>query len=814
MSYLNSSDVEICETCEQGSRPTTMNTSQDNFIEWKCPWCTYLNLSVLEICEMCQQGSRPTTINTSQDSLLQWECPLCTSLNLTDVEICETCEQGSRSTTINTSQDDLTDKEYDTEDESSEQINNQDVSNKRKDMYVRNDGQLLYNEQASDERKRSIARRKALDLRELLKNSKYQTNKKNDTSMASSSNCSGGRCRAVFTSTKVDPSSEFKTNIMKTSAVGASATTFASTSKGHANTLNAHAKGANASACATADGLTVSALNANASGVNASASASANAVRVNTLNANATGANVSVSATADGLSVAAGNISATGVDVAASASVSAAKVQVGNVDINGASAGASLKVNGTGVSAGNIAIGGPSAAASVSVDGSLSFGNINIGLRPSLDIGFGLNIGIPFLSGTKMGSQGNGGGNNDQQGDGQDQNGGILQRAQDDLSSKFPNKRIYATPVDVSIQRNRHGEAIDPLLPDNANGQADVNSPAVNDVIQRDNELVAEKMKFVGFKGCPPPSTNTNLSSAPTSTPDPAWEGMYTSPSPDVAAGYVGSDDGRHVGEIKRVYVPEDAGDLYYTKTGLETPEARIAVQKVKEHSDGKYLFSGPQDSKNPDLFSPEVVISPSVRDQAKGNGNLKFEASAHVVDRGSRRINEYHQGELEHSKMIPDYLVNIKTAADCTKSGGRERLAHVFQGESSSGSYSNPTPEPSVQSKPSEMSEEDKLLLEECAKLDVDIEPDQLNHWKKKLKSDAEYERDEDLSTNGNTNMNNSHQNETSKTKDDEELVNEPPQPCKNHPVNVRCMKCMQGSSGPRIRQVRNNIHGFNFKN
>ncbi|CAF1396327.1 unnamed protein product [Rotaria magnacalcarata] len=83
---------------------------------------------------------------------------------------------------------------------------------------------------------------------------------------------------------------------------------------------------------------------------------------------------------------------------------------VGNVDVTGASAGAIASVNGAVVSAFNVAIGGASVAASVNVDGSLSFGNVNLGLRPSLDIGWGLNIGVPFLSGSRTGSAG--GGNN------------------------------------------------------------------------------------------------------------------------------------------------------------------------------------------------------------------------------------------------------------------------------------------------------------------------------------------------------------------------------------------------------------------
>ena len=66
-----------------------------------------------------------------------------------------------------------------------------------------------------------------------------------------------------------------------------------------------------------------------------------------------------------------------------------------------------------------------------------------------------------------MGSQGSAGGNNGQQGDQQDQNGGLLQNAQNYLSLKYPNKRIYRTPVDVSFKPNTDRQGIDPLLPDN-----------------------------------------------------------------------------------------------------------------------------------------------------------------------------------------------------------------------------------------------------------------------------------------------------------------------------------------------------------
>lgn len=374
---------------------------------------------------------------------------------------------------------------------------------------------------------------------------------KNDTLIAHSLNRLGNSSYSESFSTnqtklgsqsdnsKIHRSSGFVTHIKNASAVGTSATKFVSATAARVNCLNA-----------------------NATGMNASASASATAARINCLNANATGVNVSASATTDGLSTAVGNVAVTGVDVAASGSASAARVQVGNIDVNGASVGASAKINGTGISAGNIAIGGPSVAASASVDGSLSFGNVNIGLRPSLDIGFGLNLRIPFLSGSKMGSQGNSSDKNGNKSDTRDQNTGALQKAQDYLSAKFPNKRIYQTPVDVSIRPNKDGKEIDLALPDTAQLETGVDNPVVNDIVKKDEQLIAEGMKFVGYKGCQPPTSTTNSHSTQTIDYDPVWAGMYTSPSPAVASGYVGSDDGREVGDIKRVYLPKDAANL------------------------------------------------------------------------------------------------------------------------------------------------------------------------------------------------------------------------------------------------------------
>ncbi len=139
--------------------------------------------------------------------------------------------------------------------------------------------------------------------------------------------------------------------------------------------------------------------------------------------------------------------------------------------------------------------------------------------------------------------------------------------------------------------------------------------------------LVEEENKFVGFKGGPKrdnttngqsslqpatPSMNTNSgTAAETTSSNNEWSGMYASPSPDVAAGYAMDDQGRP-GVISRVYLPKDAADMYHTSTGLNTREGTEALRQVRQHSDGRYIFSGPQHATNPDLRPLETVISPS----------------------------------------------------------------------------------------------------------------------------------------------------------------------------------------------------------
>lgn len=650
-----------------------------------------------------------------------------------------------------------------------------DTCRQRRNIYVRHDGQILYGSKADNERKRSIAKRKALDLQKL-----WEKRKKSST---------------------------FSVHVLKTSTEGISQHQFASTSKGHLNALSAHTKGVNTSASCTSEGACVSTVNAHTTGANASASVSASGVRINALNANITAVSTSASATADGLNVAVGNLSVTGAEAAISASASGAKIAVGNVDINGVSAGASAKINGTGVSAFNVCVGGPSASASVSVDGGLSFGNINVGLRPSLDIGFGLNFGIPFLSGSRLGSGGgDGGDSNNGGGNGDNNNRSGLAGLQQTLSERFPNRRYYLNPVDYPITRNTSGESIDPLLPDDGVLRTDNDNANVDNVVNRHNELVEDGNKFLGFKGYAPTSKTNEAY-------DPDWSGFYTSPSPDVARGYAVDNQGNPT-HVSRVYVPKDAAKHYYTEIGLETTHGKGALHAVQKHSNGEYIFSGPQSSTDRDLFAPETVTSPAVKDRMFREETVKFESSAHTIDRSAPKhpFEEYHTRELECSKIVPDYIVGKKTAEDCARDGGRERLAHVFQGHP-------PYVSPNVPSKKKELNDDDRLLLEECKKLGMEIDPNDLDDYKKDMKSDAEYEKEEDAENrsrqrqNANANANATNNENSEKKKEEEEDDDDKPsEPCKDHPINIRCMKCLNRSSGARVRNIQGQIHGFKF--
>jgi len=111
---------------------------------------------------------------------MDWACSECTFINSSEDTICVVCEQGYRFFSVNSNENgsQSTDDSVDPNDEDDSLLGRTiDDRNKidqvkfilgnscyRTDIYVREDGEVLYGQQATDERKRSIARRKALDL--------------------------------------------------------------------------------------------------------------------------------------------------------------------------------------------------------------------------------------------------------------------------------------------------------------------------------------------------------------------------------------------------------------------------------------------------------------------------------------------------------------------------------------------------------------------------------------------------------------------------------------------------------------------------
>ena len=738
---------------------------------------------------------------------MSWSCHLCTYLNPSDLNVCDVCSVGyplfstqsstdipSASHAINAIPEDgrVSRKLIETADDLY-QAAASGPPTRKEDMYIKDDGTLLYGKNAVDERKRAIARRKALDIKKQWE---------------------------AMSGKRPNPK-KFSTRYLKLRGEKTTAGCFASQSTGHFNALNANAAGAHASATATAETVSASALNANVTGANASAAASANVVRANVGNMNVTGVNTSASATADAVKVAVGNVNVTGAEVAASASASLAKVNVGNVSVTGASAGASASVNGTGVSAFNVSISGASVAASANVDGSLSFGNVCLGLNPSFDIGFGFNIGIPFLNGgggSSGGGKGGKGGQGEKSADGGDSAAKPrgLEGVQKYLSDKFPNQRHHLKEDKWSIVPNTSGQPIDPLLPDKDVPRTDRETAQVRTAVERHDELVSGGHKFVGFRGGPrrdadgnlvkPPASNATSSAPPSSNPE--WAGMYASPSPAVASAYAVDNDTAEIGQIDRVYLPRDAANSYYTPVGLNTRVGLQALRDAREHSNGRYIFSGPQHETQHDLRAPETVIAPAVRDKAFQSKTIRFVPSAHEQRDPEDKLYEIFDKEMASSCIVPDYLVRPpKTAADCARDGGRERLAHTFDGRPPYLYETQPT-------------EDEKLLMEECRRLGMDISASELHDWTKNLRSHEHYEREEDermrRAQNGSGAGGAGDPSGKAKTEQEEEEEEEesdkPPEPCKDHPPHIRCMKCLQNTSGARIRNIHGRIHGFKF--
>ena len=130
----------------------------------------------------------------------------------------------------------------------------------------------------------------------------------------------------------------------------------------------------------------------------------------------------------------------------------------------------------------------------------------------------------------------------------------------------------------------------------------------------------------------------------------------------------------------------------------------------------------------NLDLRAPETVISTSVRDEALNRGTIHFDPSAHQVDPSSYRVNPIYSKELALSQMIPDYTVRMTNGPDnCGRDGVRKRLVHVFDGRPPYVYETKP-------SKKSEPSKDDKLFIEECRKLGIEIPHGNLEDWKKKV--------------------------------------------------------------------------------
>jgi hypothetical protein len=530
--------------------------------------------------------------------------------------------------------------------------------------------------------------------------------------------------------------------------------------------------------------------NTDAKGVKVNAKASATGVSINTLSTSISGVNASAGATAEALNVSCGNINATAVDIGASVSASAAKVSVGNMKATGSSVGVSAKINGTGLTAGNIAFGGPSASVSFGVDNSFSFGNLNIGLAPVLKISAGLNFGIPFLSASTGGSS-SGSSNGRQQ--------------RSEKESNHPTDEHARTNKSEELERGNGGRG------------------TIEGIRNRHKESSSSSFQFLGSKRgseqslAPVEEEHASIYAASNtgtqSVESDIRSGMSRSPSSDVTAGYACNSG--HPSATNRLSLTRSATPTVQPSIDPKTPAAVTEdLKAVNDHSIDKRISSRSQPSNNPDLRSPETTVSSIVRDEHFAQRNVELESSAHQSIGAHHGLDKVRGNEAEHPQIVSGDLVILNDASDGSRHDAHELLRHVFQSRSSyradavpSRHRANPT-----NWKRTELTEDDELLLEECHKLGLDISGDSLSGWKKQLKSDEEYQREEDKAQSSTMKNFDDSENTTGNPSDEnnEEINNEPSKPCKDHASNVRCMKCMNGTSGLRIRRLHGSVYGF----
>ncbi|RMZ93099.1 hypothetical protein BpHYR1_008763 [Brachionus plicatilis] len=628
----------------------------------------------------------------------------------------------------------------------------------------------------------------------------------------------------------------------------------------NANVANLSAMGASVHASANARLLNANVANGSAVGFSANANANANLVNSNIGNMSAQAASVSASANASAVNIAAGNVGVTGAEAHVGANVKGINASAGNVSVTGASAGANLNATGSGVSAFNCAVGGPSASASLNVSGEVSFGNVNVGLTPTLDIGLGLNLGLPFLSaGGSQRSQSSG--NRDEEGkSGNDESGqnsgsggegsrnGQNERLGffDRMIEKYPNtkynldsdgtfeKIIHRPNFNVKIKKNAEKKPLDDVTKskkietcnscENCEGVAkkhqkhEIDDEGYekdyegNEKDYEGNEKDYEgneiDKKFVGFRGMGS-EANGQESEGTTKPPEETiWSGKYFTNDPEVASGYAYSNKGKlytnengQTQAISRGYLPNESGKMYYTDLPLSEPNAEGLLKEVVKESNGEYIFGGPQGT-DQELSQPEFVVGPKIVK------DIAYEPSAHTVE--NYKLTNYHDKELQASKIVPDYFVNPSEEnfrpqrdfdASNIEAAGRNIEKRNNLKQAGGGKKDSPNN--------SDSSANDRLLIEELTKKGFDVKnllgskgkDTNKNSNSTLTNSDLEsilrnrYAKSKDIEENGSSQAY-SRKKEKKEKESDEEDEQKKTEKCTDHSEKITCMKCINGTN------------------
>lgn len=292
--------------------------------------------------------------------------------------------------------------------------------------------------------------------------------------------------------------------------------------------------------------------------------------------------------------------------------------------------------------------------------------------------------------------------------------------------------------------------------------------------------------------------------------------GKYSTNDPNVAARYTsGPRLIDPIQPINRVEVPKDT-PIYYTDTPLDQTEANVMLDTIQRDTDNHYAFGGPS---GPGDSAKEFVYR--AKDNEWNDATYHTSQSVHEANRNGE-VTAYHMPELEKSEIVPDYSVSIDNGLRFQQ----ENFSYTQENAQRSNFIENSVEKSEKKKKADSKSKLKGYVGEKLAEQGIALK---LNDGNENIEDDEQFLRAIELSLAKQNQSNDSsddrtHLGEAGRSDNDARRISEEKKEgeddgkektkCTDHLPNVMCMKCLNGSSGSKIKRIGNSnsrIHGFN---